>query len=233
MKILSIEAEAGHAAQLERHCRAILAHRLRQFEVTRTWTDAAARLGETAFDLVLLDPAGRHGDGFGLLAAARVPAERVIVVSARTDLAMRAFEFGVLDFLPKPAQRARLARALGRFEAKHPPAVPGGAFLPVRRTGRIDLVPFDQIAWVRGADKYSELTLVGGRREFCDQSLGELEWRLPAEFLRVHRSHAVRVALIARLIVQRGSRYFAELHTGQRVPLGRSYYARVKARLSA
>ncbi len=233
MRILSVDTDPAHGALLGRHCRAILAHRLNAYDVAASCAAAAARLAEAAYDLVMLDPAGRRGDGFALIAKAHVPPARVIVVSARTELAMRAFDYGVVDFVPKPAQRARLARSLGRFEARHQPTLPGGPFLSVRRTGRIDLVPLDRIAWVRGADKYSELTLVCGRKEFCDRSLCELGLRLPAEFLRVHRSYMVRVALIARLIVQRGSRYSAEFHAGQRVPVGRSYYARLKARCSA
>jgi DNA-binding LytR/AlgR family response regulator len=233
VRILAVDADSAHASLLGRHCRAILAHRLKGYDVAATCEAAAARLAESAFDLVMLDPGGRRGDGFTLIAKKHVPAERVLVVSAHTDLAMRAFDYGVVDFVPKPVQRARLARALGRLEARHQPTLPGGPFLSVRRTGRIDLVPLDRIAWARGADKYSELTLVCGRKEFCDRSLSELGLRLPAGFLRVHRSYMVRVALIARLIVQRGSRYCAELHSGQRVPVGRSYYARLKARCAA
>ena len=233
MKILTVDADPRHAALVERHCRSILTQRLKHFEVVDSGEAAATRLAEFTFDLVLLDPALGRGDGFDLLDAAHAPPDRVIVVSARTDLAMRAFDYGVVDFVPKPVGQVRLARSLGRFETRHQPTLPGGPFLSVRRPGRIDLVPLDRIAWVRGADKYSELTLVCGRKEFCDRSLCELGLRLPAEFLRVHRSYMVRVDLIARLIVQRGSRYYAELHAGQRVPVGRSYYARLKARCSA
>jgi len=41
----------------------------------------------------------------------------------------------------------------------------------------------------------------------------------------------VRFPQIARLLVLRGSRYFAVLKNGQRLPVGRSRYAQIKSRL--
>ena len=37
--------------------------------------------------------------------------------------------------------------------------------------------------------------------------------------------------MISRLRVQKGSRYFAELKNGQRLPVGRSRYETIKSRL--
>jgi len=41
----------------------------------------------------------------------------------------------------------------------------------------------------------------------------------------------VRFAMVSRLVVLRGSRYFAELRNGLRLPVGRSRYEQIKARL--
>jgi DNA-binding LytR/AlgR family response regulator len=49
--------------------------------------------------------------------------------------------------------------------------------------------------------------------------------------VRIHKSYLVRFNLVARLIVQRGSRYFAQLKDGQRLPVGRSRYAQMKSRM--
>jgi DNA-binding LytR/AlgR family response regulator len=58
-----------------------------------------------------------------------------------------------------------------------------------------------------------------------------MEAALPAAFVRIHKSYLVRFNLVARLIVQRGSRYFAQLKDGQRLPVGRSRYAQMKSRM--
>jgi two-component system response regulator LytT len=226
VKILTVDADPHHAALVERHCRSILTQRLKHFEVVDSGEAAATRLAEFTFDLVLLDPALGRGDGFDLLDAAHAPPDRVIVVSARTDLAMRAFDYGVVDFVPKPVGQVRLAKALDRIV----PRVGKGRFLPVRHVGRVEFAPVDQILYAKSADKYTELVLASGRREFCDQSLGHLAGTLVDDFVRIHRAYLVRRALIARIVVQRGSRYFAELRTGQRLPVGRSHYAELKGR---
>ncbi len=231
MKILTVDADPDHASLLERHCRTILTHRLQRFEAVDSCAGAAARLGAFSFDLVILDPVLRREDGFDLLDAGHAPPDRVIVVSARTDLALRAFDYGVLDFVPKPARRGRLAKGLGRvLPTTMPASSTGEGFLTVSHVGRREFVPIAQIIYIKGSDKYTELVLVSGQREFCHHSLGHLAETFPDGFVRIHRSYLVRWSMIARLLVQRGSRYFAELLTGQRLPVGRSHYAELKAR---
>jgi two-component system, LytTR family, response regulator LytT len=117
-----------------------------------------------------------------------------------------------------PAQRAE-------------PEKTSNQFLGLRRFGRIDLVPLDDLLYVEGADKYSELVLVNGQRNFHDKCLRLLEASLAPSFVRIHKSYLVRFAMISRLRVQKGSRYFAELKNGQRLPVGRSRYRNIKSRL--
>jgi DNA-binding LytR/AlgR family response regulator len=112
-----------------------------------------------------------------------------------------------------------------------PPSGLAGHFIAVRRYGRIELIAVDDLLYVEGADKYSELILTNGQRSFYDQCLGRLEARLPQTFVRIHKSYVVRFTMISRLIVLRGSRYFAELKSGQRLPVGRSRYVYIKSML--
>src|ERR1700683_1406941 len=99
VKILAVEDEPGAARHLERLCSAILTDKLERFAVADSLTAAAARLGETAFDVVLLDPQLQRGNGLQLLSVRSMRPFQTIVVSARTDLALNAFEYGVLDFV--------------------------------------------------------------------------------------------------------------------------------------
>jgi two-component system response regulator LytT len=106
-----------------------------------------------------------------------------------------------------------------------------GRFIAVRRFGRIELVAVDDLLYVEGSDKYSELVLTNGQRSFYDQCLGRVEARLPDTFVRIHKSYVVRFTMVARLIVLRGSRYFVELKNGVRLPVGRSRYVYIKSML--
>lgn len=231
MKILAVENEPREAQELERLCRAILADGLRLFVVADSLGAASARLGEVAFDVVLLDPQLQRSNGPDLLSAWSIHAYQTIVISEHTDLALKAFECGMLDFVPKPVSQDRLARALRRA-----PPLPGLAeaqqpYLAVRRMGRIDLVAVDDLVYVEGADKYSELVFANGQRDFYDKCLGRLEATLPRSFVRIHKSFLVRFAMVSRLRVLKGSRYFAELKNGLRLPVGRSRYETIKSRL--
>ncbi|MBI5771522.1 MAG: LytTR family transcriptional regulator [Verrucomicrobia bacterium] len=115
--------------------------------------------------------------------------------------------------------------------APAPPIRTSEQFLAVRAPGRIDLVALDDLLYVEGSDKYAELVLANGQRKFYDRCLSRVEAVLPPSFVRIHKSYLVRFNAVSRLIVQRGSRYYAELTTGLRLPIGRSRYARVKSRL--
>jgi DNA-binding LytR/AlgR family response regulator len=231
VKILAIDNDPAATLLLEQHCRTILANRLDQFAIANSLGAANARLDETAFDVVLLDPQLQRDDGLDLLSARGEGTFQTIVVSARLDLAMRAFDCGVVDFVPKPVVRDRLAQALRRV-ASHPGrARPSEQFIAVRRLGRIDFVAVDDLLYVEGADKYSELVLTNGQRNFYDKCLGRLEATLPRSFVRIHKSYLVRFTMVSRLHVVRGSRYFAELKNGLRLPVGRSRYEQIKSRL--
>ena len=231
MNILVVDRDTRATELLEQYCRDILAHKLERFAMTGSLSVATALLSESAFDVVLLDPDLPQGDGLELLSGRGGRPFQAIIVSARPGLAQRAFDCGVLDFVPKPVNPERLAQALGRLGPRTGPGKPSHQFLGVRQFGRIDFVPIDDVLYVEGADKYSELVLVNGQRNFHDKCLGRLEATLPPTFVRIHKSFLVRFAMISRLRVQKGSRYFAELKNGQRLPVGRSRYASIKSQL--
>jgi DNA-binding LytR/AlgR family response regulator len=231
MKILAIDNEPRATRLLEEHCRAILTNRLERFTTADSLPAATTRLSEASYDVVLLDPQLPRSNGLDLLASQRVRALPTIIVSARTDLALRAFDYGVIDFVAKPVNRDRLAQALERIKEQSSAPSPAEQYIAVRRLGRIELIAVDDLLFVEGADKYSELVLANGQRNFHDKGLGQLATTLPPVFVRIHKSYLVRFAMISRLLVQKGSRYFVELKTGLRLPVGRTHYQHIKARL--
>jgi DNA-binding response OmpR family regulator len=120
MKILALDDEPSALRHLEHQCRAILAGRLEQFTIAHSGRRAAALLDDQTYDVVLMEPSLRAGDCFDLVVSHARGGCRTIVVSRHRELAMRAFESGVLDFVPKPTDRARLALALGRVQPPPP-----------------------------------------------------------------------------------------------------------------
>lgn len=230
MKILSLVHNPDEARQLEALCREILGGRLEQFESTDTIASAGNRFRDLSPDVFLLDPCLPDGNGLALLQCDLARGGRTVVVADDPAVAVQAFDCGALDFVSKPVTRGRLAKALFRVAPPHP-AGATERFIAVHRLGRIDLVPIDELLYAEASDKYSELVLMNGKRSFYGKCLGRLEATLPPAFVRIHKSYLVRFPMVSRLLVKRGSRYFAELRNGQRLPVGRSRYAKVKSRL--
>lgn len=102
------------------------------------------------------------------------------------------------------------------------PVARPGRFL-VRKLGREFLVAADDIEWVQAAGNYANLH-VRGKVYPLRITLGELETRLqPERFLRVHRSHLVRVDLIASIEALDSGDARLHLHDGTVVPCSRRH----------
>jgi DNA-binding LytR/AlgR family response regulator len=154
-----------------------------------------------------------------------------IVVSARTDEAIRAFELGVTDFVPKPYTQERLRQAIDRVTRRDSTLRNRLRFLAVRRPGEIRVIPIDSVLEIRGAGDYSELVCADGSTHLHDKTLKTLELVLPARFVRVHRSHIVDLGALERIESEPGSRYFAVLRNGSRVPVSRGRVDALRSRL--
>jgi DNA-binding LytR/AlgR family response regulator len=218
MRVLIVEDEAPAARRLERLTAAHLGGRMQEIRRVSSAPEARQAIAERRFDLVLLDLDLNGADGLEIVGGA-ADAPRVVVVSARTDRAIDAFDSAVIDFVAKPVSESRLARALDRALAV--PAASGGS-LVVRSAGRIQLAPLAQVASLSGADDYVEVVLADGRRLLHDVRLDDLEKRLPAPFVRVHRSHIVNMDHVKGMRRLGGGRQVVEMASGSDIPVSRS-----------
>jgi DNA-binding LytR/AlgR family response regulator len=231
MRILIVEDELLVAQRVERLSRAILADKLEEVRIATTFDEAGTDLGRHRVDLLLLDLNLNGRNGMDLLLASVAAAFQTIIISANTEHAWRAFEHGVIDFVPKPFTRERLALALARVTDHSGRAAQAAKFLAVKKHGRIEIVAVADVVYVQAARNYSELVLQDGRRELHDKPLERLVAILPGGFERIHRSYAVRLADISAIHTQEGSHYEAELRNGVRLPIGRTHYKELRTRL--
>jgi two-component system, LytTR family, response regulator LytT len=230
MRILIVEDEAVVARRVEQLCRRILGEQLESIRLAETFDSAHALLAESPVDVLLLDLNLGGRDGMQLLESSVASAFHTVIVSANTDHALRAFEYGVLDFVPKPFSQDRLAQAFARVNG----STRDGAktkYLAVKKHGRLEPIPVSEIVVVQGAGNYSELVLADGRRELHDKNLDKLHTLLAPEFERIHKSYLVRFTHVKALHAYEGSLHEAELKSGSRLPVGRSYYKDLRARL--
>lgn len=228
MRLLIVEDEATLAQRIERLSREILGARLQCVTVRPTLDAARLHLSEQPVDLLLLDLNLNGQNGFQLLREAIAGAFHTVIISAHAERAIQAFEYGVLDFVPKPFGRDRLAKAFARLDATE-----GGAvqYLATRTLQRLDLHAVSDIRYIAGADHYTELHLANGETKLHDKALSKLLPLLPAHFLRIHKSYIVNLTYACCLHIQSGGRYTLELRGGEQLAVGRSYYRDVRARL--
>jgi two-component system LytT family response regulator len=200
--------------------------------------EAACELVDTLRpDLVFLDIQMPGLSGFDLLARLRLrPRPRIIFVTAHDEFAVKAFEEQALDYLLKPVEPERLARALRRLDDAPAPTPAADAPLtasldarfdrlldaisqtrsvtrriPVRLGARIVLVDVGSAVFFRAEDKYTVL-YTADAEHVIDRTIDELEQSLdPDQFLRIHRAAIVNVNFVRDLTSVDGGRFIVAL----------------------
>jgi two-component system LytT family response regulator len=102
--------------------------------------------------------------------------------------------------------------------------------LSVRVDGAVQRIPLDEIEWVEAQGNYVRIN-AGGGRLMVRETMRNLEQRLGARFLRVHRSAIVNIDSVERVEARSPSEHWLILRSGARVPTGRSYKDRIRSLL--
>ncbi|MEW7292089.1 LytR/AlgR family response regulator transcription factor [Aquimarina sp. 2304DJ70-9] len=230
MNILIVEDESRIAKRVERMTRDFFGDTLQSLGHSNTLHEALRFIENNSLDLVLLDLNLNGDNGFDLLTTAVSKSFHTIVISAYRDQAITAFEYGVLDFVPKPFNRERLEQALHRTIANEKIETNEVKFLAIKKRHRIQLIPIEDVLYIKGAGAYTELFLADGKKELHDKSLEKLEQLLSSSFERIHKSYLVKMSEVTKISVASGSKYMAELKNGERIPIGRTKYKDLKAK---
>jgi two-component system, LytTR family, response regulator len=205
--------------------------------------EAAARAGEIAPQLLLLDIRMPELDGFELVnaLAAKGLTPYIIFVTAHSDRSLDAFAVGAIDYLLKPFDDERFARAIERARTliasgAQSKAAPGEKLpslasdrtrLLLAEHGKVVVLAMRDIEFVQAAAKHVKIYAAGRCYSFR-QSLRELEGRLDATcFVRVHRSALVNVEYIAEMHPMFHGDYELILKRGTRLTLSRRYRERL------
>jgi two-component system, LytTR family, response regulator len=199
--------------------------------------DAIEAIRKSKPDLVFLDVQMPECGGFDVLEllGSDVP-PTIIFVTAYDEYALRAFEAGALDYLLKPFDDARFARALNRAKQRLanclPPQSRAAERLVVRSQGQVLFLSVADIDWIEAAGYYACLH-VGKDTHILRRSLLELEEDLGDEkFIRIHRSIVVNLERIRGLELQPGGEYEVVLKSRVRLRLSRRYRKRLRDRMS-
>jgi two-component system, LytTR family, response regulator len=174
--------------------------------------------------------------GFALLEKIE-PDFKVIFVTAFDAYAIRAFEVNALDYLLKPINPDRLARAIERLSAA-PEASPlqmirkleyeDRLFIEVDEHSRF--LKINTIICISAAGDYSEIVTTDGQKSLVMKSLKEWEDRLPEKyFTRIHRSTIINLEYIERIEGWFNRSYQVHLrHIKEPLTMSRRYAVKLK-----
>jgi two-component system LytT family response regulator len=209
--------------------------------------DAVDKIRALAPDLVFLDVVMPGKDGFEVLDEAGGVAPAVIFLTAFDQFAVRAFDACALDYLLKPFDEERFARAVRRATA----ALAGAAAtdgspriarplrtadgplhrLVVRTDGRIRFVKTADVAWIAAEGNYA-CVHAGTAAYLVRQTLSSLEAQLdPQRFVRIHRATIVNLDRVRELEPLVGGQHDVLLDDGTRLTMSRRYRAHVERAL--
>jgi len=231
MRILIVEDERPTAEDIKLLTEQILKNEVTSIHIETTLESAKFYLKEKPVDVLLLDLNLNARDGFDLLKSAVSGSFHTIVISANISRAIEAFEYGVLDFIPKPYNIERLKAAFRRLKSSH--ALDGYAvkYLSVKTGFEIRIIPIEDIRYFKADNIYTELHLSDGRVVIHDKSIKQLIPLLPANYFRIHKSYLVDTGKIETIQTLGGGKNNVILKSGETLPVSRKIIGRLKASL--
>ena len=159
MRILIIEDELRIFKRIERMTRDFFGEKLQAVTACAPLVEEIDFILNSLVDVVLLNLNLNGEDGFELLKKVTAESFYTIIISAYTEKAITAFEFGVLDFVPKPFGAKRLAQAFLRISVADHKSKSGIKYLAVKKAGIISLIDIADVWCIKGAGIFTELHL--------------------------------------------------------------------------
>jgi len=207
--------------------------------------------------LIFLDIQMPEMDGFDVLAqVGPEQIQAIIFVTAFDQYALKAFEVHALDYLLKPFDDERFARALERAKSQiaareidklsqrllalledrnsERKGSEEGSYLTrlmIKTSNRMMLLKVDEIDFIEADGNYAKLH-TGRKTHLLREKMNDLEGRLdPAKFVRIHRSVIVNLDRIKEMHPHFNGDYIVVLDDGRQLRLSRSRREQLEARL--
>jgi len=199
-------------------------------------------------DLIFLDIQMPKLTGFELLEVLEEKPE-IIFTTAFDEYAIKAFEMNAVDYLLKPFSRERFDDAIEKAFARIRSGLKQGENLHrltgaevegspplsrivIKKGNAISFIPVKNIQYMKAEDDYVMIYHSGGKA-LKDNTMKYYEEKLPSsDFVRIHRSYLVAIEHISRIEPYGKETYLAITKNGERLPVSRSGYKKIKEKIS-
>ncbi len=228
MKILIVEDEPLISEYIEELCHSILGNKIHSIRTIHTIEEAFYYLAEHTIDLCMLDLNLNGENGYDILKKAVSGAFHTIVISAYKNQAVYAFEYGVLDFIPKPFDEERLKQAFQIYFDRSKRNQLSTKCIAVKDGSKVKIIQVNQVQYFKAIDNYVEVVLKIGKKELVDKPLYRLIQILPSNFLQIHRSYIIDINQVASFGHSGGGLYQVKLQNSESLPLSREKYRELK-----
>lgn len=196
-------------------------------------------------DLIFLDIEMPGLNGFELLQKLKV-IPLVVFCTAYEEYSLKAFETNSIDYLIKPIKAERLKQTVLKIEQLKANFSSENVFkaiktiakkrevkeitaITVKKGDKIIFVKIEDISHFEATEKYVTL-YTNQSSELIEQSLTQLEERLPNTFLRVHRSFLINTNYVKEFQKYFNNRYSIYLTNNKntKITSGRTYKEQIK-----
>lgn len=192
--------------------------------------------------LIFLDIQMPKINGFEMLELLDEP-PAVIFTTAFDEYAIRAFEANAIDYLLKPYSKERFDKAVEKWLAMLPGTAPAlhDALLQsttlspaqhdrivVKQGSNIKIIAVQDVLFFEAADDYVKIHTIEGHF-LKNKTLTYFDGLLnKQQFVRVHRSYLLAVKNISRIDPYEKENFVAILRHGQKVPVSKTGYSRLR-----
>ena len=172
---------------------------------------------------------------------------KVIFCTAFDEFALQAFDSYCIDYLVKPLSKERFAKTvekLAQFNGNNSeinlqkliqqfPNInkkTEATTLPVKVGDKVIFLRLDEVSYFKADEKYVSIITKHSKSYILDTSLKQLEEKLPASFIRVHKSYIINKNLVKEIRKHFNNRFIFILddYDQSKITSGRSYYQAVR-----
>jgi two-component system, LytTR family, response regulator len=194
-------------------------------------------------DLIFLDIQMPKINGFEMLELVE-QSPAVIFTTAYDEYAIKAFETNAVDYLLKPFSKTRFDAAVHKWQEQRKVASPESKLTQLDETpakqpeeqvrivvkvgNNIRIIPVVDVHFLEAYDDYVKIHTKDGTflkkktMSFYERTLD------PSQFVRVHRSFILSLSQLTRIEPLEKDSHIALLKSGERIPLSKTGYTRLR-----